>query len=139
MIVYLTGFKNVFLKNIYSDDFNWYYDYIFEFSRITMKRNNIFIWRIIALQYYVSFCHNQRESAIGWHMSPPSWTLLPPPTPFHPSRLSQSTGFEKLDNSSIFSALLTTFFIIRFSIHFVMCNFYECQHLKNTDKFIFWS
>ena len=35
----------------------------------------------------------QRELAIGIHMSPPSWTSLPPPTPSHPSRLLQSPGF----------------------------------------------
>ena len=35
----------------------------------------------------------QRESATGIHRSPPSWTSLPPPTPSHPSRFSQSTGF----------------------------------------------
>ena len=33
----------------------------------------------------------QHESAIGIHMSPSSWTSLPPPIPSHPSRLSQST------------------------------------------------
>ena len=33
-------------------------------------------------------------SAIGIHISPPSWISLPPPTPSHPSRLSQSTRFE---------------------------------------------
>ena len=35
---------------------------------------------------------HQHESAIGVHMSPPSWNLLLPPTPSHPSRSSQSTG-----------------------------------------------
>ena len=89
-----------------------------------MKLNIFFfVWRIIAWQYCVSFCHNQHDSTIGLHMSRPSRTLFPPPTPFHPSRLSQSTGFEKLDDLSIFSALLTTFFIIEFSIHFVLYNF----------------
>ena len=34
--------------------------------------------------------HNQHKSATDLHMSPPSWTSLPPPTPSHPSRLSQS-------------------------------------------------
>ena len=36
---------------------------------------------------------HQHESIIGIHMSPPSWTSLPPPSPFHHSRLSQSSGF----------------------------------------------
>ena len=36
---------------------------------------------------------DQHESAIGMHISPPSWSPLPPPTPSHPSRLSQSPGF----------------------------------------------
>ena len=36
----------------------------------------------------------QHESAIGIHMSPPSWISLPNPTPLDPSKLSQNTGFE---------------------------------------------
>ena len=36
----------------------------------------------------------QHESTIGICMSPPSGTSLPPLAPFHPSRLSQRTGFE---------------------------------------------
>ena len=36
---------------------------------------------------------HQHESAKGIHMSPAPWTLLPPPSPSHPSRLSQSTSF----------------------------------------------
>ena len=34
------------------------------------------------------------ESAIDIHMSPPSWSSNSPPTPSHPSSLSQSTKFE---------------------------------------------
>ena len=41
----------------------------------------------------VSAIH-QHESAIGTHLSPPSWTSLPPPTPSHPSRLSPSPRSE---------------------------------------------
>ena len=35
------------------------------------------------------FVIHQHESVIGTHMAPPSWTYLPLPFPFHPSRLSQ--------------------------------------------------
>ena len=34
----------------------------------------------------------QHESATGVHMSPPSWTSLPPPTPSHLSSASVNTG-----------------------------------------------
>ena len=37
---------------------------------------------------------SQCDSAIGIHLSPPSQIFLPPSSPCHPSRLSQSTGFE---------------------------------------------
>ena len=47
----------------------------------------------------VSAIH-QHESAIGIHMSSPSWTSLPPPTPSHPSRLSQSTGLSSLSHTA---------------------------------------
>ena len=36
---------------------------------------------------------HQHESAVGIHMSLPSWTSLPPLSPSHPSRLSQRIGF----------------------------------------------
>ena len=44
------------------------------------------------------FAIYQNASAMGIHMSPPSGGSLPPPTPSHPSRLSQSTGFELLES-----------------------------------------
>ena len=37
---------------------------------------------------------HHRASAIGTRVSPSSWSSLPPPTPSHPSRLSQSTDVE---------------------------------------------
>ena len=42
----------------------------------------IFTWLMIILQYWFDFCYTQHELAIGIHMSPPSWTFLPPPTPW---------------------------------------------------------
>ena len=49
---------------------------------------------------------HQLESAVGIHMSPPSGSSLPPPTPSHPSRLSQSTRFELPASCSKFPAAL---------------------------------
>ena len=52
-----------------------------------------FNWRIVTLQYCDGFAIYQYESATGIHVSPPSWTRVSPPSPPHPSRLSQSTDF----------------------------------------------
>ena len=41
---------------------------------------------------------HQHEWAIGIHMSPPSWTSLPSPSPFHPSRLLQSPCLSPLSH-----------------------------------------
>ena len=38
---------------------------------------------------------------LNWfHMSAPSWASLPPPTPSHPSRLSQSPGLSSLGHAA---------------------------------------
>ena len=42
----------------------------------------------------------QCESAIGIHMSPPSWTSLPPPSLVHPSRLLQSPSLSSLRHAA---------------------------------------
>ena len=47
----------------------------------------------------VSAIH-QHQSAIGIHRSPPSRSSLPPPTPSHPSRSSQSTSLSYLPHSA---------------------------------------
>ena len=47
----------------------------------------------------VSAIH-QQKSAIDIHMSLLSWSSLPPPTPSHPSRLSQSTSLSSLSHTS---------------------------------------
>ena len=41
----------------------------------------------------MAFAIHQHEWAIGIHMSPPSHSPFPQPSPSHPSMLSQSTGF----------------------------------------------
>ena len=53
-------------------------------------------WRLITLQYCIGFAIHWHESATGVHVSihpEPSSSLLPP-SPSHPSRLSQCIGFE---------------------------------------------
>ena len=47
----------------------------------------------------------QQDSAVGRHMSPPAWTCLPPPTPSHPSRLSQSPSLRSLNRLPWLSVL----------------------------------
>ena len=41
----------------------------------------------------IVFAIQQHESVIDIHMSPPSCTLLPLPSPTHPSRSSEGTDF----------------------------------------------
>ena len=65
---------------------------------------------------------HRHELAVGIHMSHPSCTLLPPLSPLHPSRLSQSTSFGfpyNTANSHWFSVL-----------GMVMCIF-QCFSLKS--------
>ena len=54
----------------------------------------IFNWRL----YYIVlvFATRQHESATGLHMSPPSWTSLPPPSPSHPLGHHRAPGLSSL-------------------------------------------
>ena len=56
----------------------------------------IFNWKIIALHYCVHFCYKKYVSAISIDMSPCSWNSSPFSTPFHPSKLPQSTTVSSL-------------------------------------------
>ena len=51
---------------------------------------------MIVLQYWLEFCHTLTWISHGVHMSPPSWTSLSPPSPSHPSRLSQNSRLSSL-------------------------------------------
>ena len=57
-------------------------------------------WRIIALQYCVSFCHMSRWISTGIHMSSPSWTSLLHPIPFYPSRLQRAPDLSSLSHTA---------------------------------------
>ena len=53
-----------------------------------------FNWRLITLQYCGGFHHTLTWISHRCTCVPPCQTLLPPPSPFHPSGLSQCIGFE---------------------------------------------
>ena len=60
----------------------------------------------------------QHESAIGIHMSPPSWTSLPSPSPSHPSMLTQSHCLSSLRHTtnSYWLSIYFTYGNIRFRV-----------------------
>ena len=53
-----------------------------------------FNWSLITLQSHGGFCYALTWISQGGTCVPLSHTVLPPPSPSHPSGLSQSTGFE---------------------------------------------
>ena len=53
-----------------------------------------FNWRMITFQYCDFFCHTSTWISHRCTYVPLSWNPLHPPSPPHPSGLSQSTGFE---------------------------------------------
>ena len=52
-----------------------------------------FNWRIVTWQYCDGLCHTSTWIGHRHTCVPHSWRPLPPPSPPHPSRLLQSTGF----------------------------------------------
>ena len=95
----------------------------------------------LTLQYCIGFAIYQHESATGIHVSP-SWTLLPPPSPYHPSGSSHCTS-PKHPVSCIEPGLATSFIydIIHISMPFSQIIppspspteskrlFYKCEYL----------
>ena len=70
-----------------------------------------FNWRIIALQYCVSFCHTSTCISHRYTHVPSLWNLLPTSQPIPPtSRLSQSTRFElPVSHSKFLLAIYLTY------------------------------
>ena len=69
----------------------------------------LFYWKIIVLQYCVSFCHISTWISHRYTHVPSRLNPLPLPSPSHPSRLSQSTGL----NSYCYRANSTFLSILR--------------------------
>ena len=55
-----------------------------------------FNWRLITLQCCICFAIHQNESTTGIHS--PSWTSLPPPSPYHHSGSSQVQETQRVPN-----------------------------------------
>ena len=70
----------------------------------------------------------QHELSIGVHMSPPSWTSLPPPTHYHPSRLLQSPSLSSLSHTENFYWLSILHWVILLSSQYIWC-FYTLRLL----------
>ena len=78
----------------------------------------------------VSAVH-RRGSAIDMHVSRPSWASLPPPTPSHPSGLSQSTRLSSLRhtaNSYWLSILHMIVYVSMLLSQFLLYFFLQCIH-----------
>ena len=89
--------------------------------------SNVFFFFFFQLEgNYLAYCDcfvHHHESVIGIHTSPPSWNSLPPLSPSHPSKLSQSTHMGSLihtANPHLLSIL-----------HMVMYVF-QCYSLKSS-------
>ena len=69
--------------------------FMYLFLPFSFKKINVLILIEGSLLYNIVtvFALHQHESAKVTHVSPPSWTPFPPPSPPCPSGLSQSTGF----------------------------------------------
>ena len=59
-----------------------------------------FNWRITLYRIVLVSAKHQHKSAIGIHLSPPSWISLPPPSPSHPTRLLQIPGLSSLSHTA---------------------------------------
>ena len=66
-------------------------------SHLTLEKQWFFFfkinfnWMLITILWFLPYINMSQPQV---YMCSPSWTLLPPPSPPHPSALSQSTGFE---------------------------------------------
>ena len=70
-------------------------------SIVFFKINLVFNWRIIPYRILLVSAKHQHASAIGIHMSPPSWTSLPSLSPSHLSRLLQSPCLSSLSHTAV--------------------------------------
>ena len=101
-------------SHLYSFDFvDWLFSLTMQYSFYFLKYKFIYFnWRLITLQYCIGFAIHQHESAT----CSPSWTPLPPPSPYHPSGLSQCAS-PKHPVSCIKPGLVIRFIYDRIHVH----------------------
>ena len=71
--------------------------------------NLFFNWRILLYRILLFSVKYQHESAIGVHMSPPSWTFLPSPSASHPSSWYRAPVWVPWDNNKFPLAINFTY------------------------------
>ena len=95
-----------------------------------------FNWRIIALQYCVSFCHTSTWISHGYTHVPSLWNLPPASHPIPPpSRLPQSTGFELPASHSKF---LLAIYLTYGNVYVSMLLFQFCFYLNWISSWLDW-
>ena len=81
---------------------------------------------------------HQRESALGIHMSLPSWTSLPSLIPSHPSRLLQSTCLSSLSQPAKFpSTILFYIWYCKFPCYSLHTTYLLLPHLPTRSLSLF--
>ena len=107
----------LFLLSVQSLSHVWLF--VTLFFLYLQKELFIFTWRIIVLQYCDHFCHISAWISHRYTYIPPSWNSLPPPTPFSPSRFSQSPGLsspESYSNTTIYFAYCSIYVSMSLSL-----------------------
>ena len=81
---------------------------------------------------------HQHESATGIYMFPPSRNFLPPPSPSHPTRLSQSPGLSSLSYSKFALAPYFTYGNVSFHVTVSIHPTLSCLPLHHVHKSVLY-